>query len=114
MVDQERLLKVKKFITSKENYYWGKLYDQAHRLVKLLEHNAPKIILCNELTLCLRSAQAMDPDAMGKALCNQLASNDWYMSGFCSQPECSNKRMADCSLCSECYDKATKEDEDEQ
>ena len=73
MVDKERLLKAKKFLTSKENYYWGQLYDRAHRLVKLLETDAPKIILCNEVARCLRSAQAMDPDAMGKALCRQLA-----------------------------------------
>lgn len=73
------------------------------RLQKLLELNAPDIILCNEVMTLLRRCFCLPDNVMGRAFGESLAKNMLFWQGLCIKcrdplPSCSNDPL--CLACS--------------
>lgn len=91
------------------------LENRARRLLKLLELDAPDLILCEEAMLVFRAACSIDPELAGAALAKSLRENHAREKHICLQ--CLDAVTApDDTLCAKCiaeYKQYTDDDDDD-
>lgn len=87
------------------------LKNRAQRLVRLLELNAPAVILCNEAMLVYRAACGLDPALAGEALAGALRRYQAMEQHICTICFNTETKPEDSHVCSKCAEEIVKDSE---
>lgn len=91
---------------------WAMLKSRTARLIRLLELEAPPVILCREAMLVFRAACQIDPAVAGEALASSLAMHYVHEKNICHW--CQNVVCAPgATLCEKCRTELDAEAEEE-
>lgn len=86
------------------------LENRAKRLLKLLELDAPTLILCEEAMLVFRAACSIDPELAGGALAKSLRTNHAREKHICLHCLDAEIFAEGAELCDNCLEEMQRED----